>query len=149
VPELPGNPLVGAWQLQSAEFRFADGRVARAYDSGLLVYTADGYMSAQLMRAERPAFDAADRLGGTPDQIVAAYQGYRAYAGTYTIDDAARTVTHHSVWNLLPNEVGADQMRFFEFDGARLILRTPPLMLGGRAATGVLVWSRALPCPPL
>ncbi|MBI5878569.1 MAG: lipocalin-like domain-containing protein [Chloroflexi bacterium] len=140
-----GNSFVGAWRLLSSEFRYADGTATRTYDSGLLVYTADGYMSAQLMRRERPAFASTDRLGGTPDQIVAAYQGYRAYAGTYHVDAAAQTVTHHAEWNMLPNEVGADQIRAFEFDGDRLILRTPPLLLGGRPATGVLVWARARP----
>lgn len=143
--ELAGNPFVGAWRLVSSEFRYADGTTIRTYDTGLLVYTADGYMSAQLMRYERPAFASTDRLGGTPEQIVAAYRGYRAYAGTYQVDDAAQTVTHHPEWNMLPNEVGADQIRTFEFDGDRLILRTPPLLLGGRPATGVLVWERARP----
>jgi hypothetical protein len=138
-----GNPFVGAWRLVSAEFRYDDGTIVRTYDSGLLVYTADGFMSAQLMRSDRPAFATADRLGGTPDQIVAAYQGYRAYAGTYDFDEARHTVTHHAAWNMLPNEVGGDQVRTFEFDGDRLMLRTPPLWLGGRAARGVLLWERA------
>ncbi len=140
---MAANLFVGAWRLVSAEFRYEDGTATHSYDSGLLIYTADGYMSAQLMRRERPAFATTDRLGGTREQIVAAYQGYRAYAGTYDVDAAAQTVTHHAEWNMLPNEVDGDQVRHFEFDGTRLTLRTPPLWLGGRTARGVLVWERA------
>lgn len=148
MPDAAGNPFVGAWRLVAAEFRYDDGSVSHTYDTGLLIYTSDGYMSAQLMRSGRASFAAADRLGGTPDQIVEAYRGYRAYAGVYDFDAAARTVTHHAEWNMLPNEVGGDQLRNFEFEGERLTLRTPPLWLGGRAARGVLVWERARPNVP-
>jgi hypothetical protein len=58
------------------------------------------------------------------------------------VDEEKRTVTHHIEGCLLPNWVGVDQARFFEFADNRLTLRTPPLMIGGAEAVGYLVWER-------
>jgi hypothetical protein len=135
----------GAWKLVSAEYRRANGEVIEIYGAnpaGMLMYDANGTMSAHIMRRDRPKFAVADRLGGTSEQIQAAFRGYLAYFGTYTVDEEKRAVTHHINGCLLPNWVGVDQMRFFEFDGNRLTLRTLPLMIGGAEAVGYLVWER-------
>lgn len=47
---------------------------------GLIMYTGDGYMSAQLMRRGRPAFDRPESDGGTAEQTAAAAAGYLAYS---------------------------------------------------------------------
>jgi hypothetical protein len=61
--------------------------------------------------------------------------GYTAYFGTYTIDEAARTVTHHRTGNLNPGGLG-DFVRRYEFvTEDRLILR--PL-----ESTNALTWER-------
>jgi len=137
--------LVGTWKLISAEFRRVNGAVIPLYGenpAGLLMYDAAGNMSVHIMQRLRPQFEIADRLGGTPEQIQAAFQGYQAYFGTYSIDENARVVTHHITGALLPNWVGVDQKRFYELSGNRLILRTPALMIGGTEATGYLVWEK-------
>jgi hypothetical protein len=49
--------------------------------------------------------------------------GYTAYFGTYTIDESARTVTHHRTGNIHPDSL-IDVVRRYEFaSGNRLILR--------------------------
>jgi hypothetical protein len=106
------------------------------------MYDAAGNMSVHIMRRDRPRFAVADRLGGTPEQIQAAFRGYLAYFGTYTVDEEKRAVTHHIEGCLLPNWVGVDQVRFFELSDNRLTLRTPPLMIGGAEAVGHIVWER-------
>jgi hypothetical protein len=138
--------FIGAWKLVSAQYRRANGEILEMYGDhpiGVLMYAADGNMSVHIMRRDRPKFAVADRLGGTPEQILAAFQGYLAYFGTYTVDEEKRAVTHHIVGCLLPNWVGVDQVRFFEFNDNRLTLRTPPLMIGGAEAVGHIVWERA------
>ncbi|MEK8044590.1 lipocalin-like domain-containing protein, partial [Burkholderia contaminans] len=68
--------LVGAWRLVSYEIRPRDGsavtyplgRDAR----GWILYTPDGYMSAQLMAAGRPPYADGDLQGGTADERAAA-----------------------------------------------------------------------------
>ncbi len=137
--------FVGTWQLVSAQYRRANGEVIEIYGEnpvGMLMYDANRYMAVQIMRRQRPNFTAADRLGGTPEQIQAAFRGYLAYFGRYTIDEEQHTVTHHIQGALLPNWVGVDQVRFFEWNGNQLTLRTPPLMIGGAEATGYLVWEK-------
>lgn len=143
---MSGARFNGTWNLVSAEYRYADGRVVEylgAHPLGALMYAASGAMSVQLMRRDRPAFAASDRLGGTLDEIKAAFEGYHAYFGTFSVDEHARTVTHHIAGCSFPNWVGVDQPRFFDLEGDRLTLRTPPLLLRGGHAVGYLIWERA------
>ncbi len=137
--------LLGAWELVSAEYRGNDGTVAEylgEHPEGMLVYTAGGLMSVHLMRRNRPRFATNDRLGGTPEQIKAAFQGYHGYYGTFSVDEREQSVTHHLQGASFPNWVGVDQKRFFHRAGNELTLRTVPLLLGGQEAVGYLVWRR-------
>ena len=43
---------------------------------------------------------------------------------------------------MFPNWVGGEQVRFYELDGSRLVLRTPPIPFGDGELTGVLTWER-------
>jgi hypothetical protein len=61
---------------------------------GFLIYTADGFVSAQLMRAGRPAFHSLDWHQGTPEEYQACGIGYIAYCGTYEVVEKKATVTH-------------------------------------------------------
>jgi len=62
--------LVGAWRLVSSEFRLSSGEVIHPYGTdavGLLIYSVDGLMSAQIMRSGRLVIVAAAfpaRVGG-------------------------------------------------------------------------------------
>lgn len=139
------DALIGAWRLVSAVYRRDDGSVVEylgANPEGLLVYTRDGYMSVHLMRRDRPQFATNDRLGGTPEQIKSAFQGYQGYFGTYTIDEQDQSVTHHLRGASFPNWVGADQKRFFQLSRDELTLRTAPLLLAGAQVVGYLVWHK-------
>jgi hypothetical protein len=139
------DAFVGFWKLAASEFRWSDGEVADLYGSdaaGMIIYGARGQMSVQIMRPNRPAFASGDSRRGTPDEIKAAFEDYLAYFGTYTVDEAERTVTHHMRGSLFPNWVGHDLKRYYEFSGDRLTLCTPPMATAGRQFTGVLVWER-------
>ena len=48
---------------------------------GLILYTPDGYMSAQLSAADRPNFESDDMYKGKPQDYVAAGLSYLAYSG--------------------------------------------------------------------
>jgi hypothetical protein len=60
----------------------------------------------------------------TPDEALTAVKDYIAYFGTYTVDEAAGTVTHHRHDSLQPGD-GGDLVRRYELDGDRLVLRAP------------------------
>lgn len=140
-----GPSLLGTWRLVSYEACDSEGRVQYPLGekvSGLLVYDAGGNMSAHVMRNDLPRFAANDPARGTDVELRAAFDGYGSYFGTYTIDDAKRTVTHHVRGAWYPNWIGQDQIRHFKFDGSRLLLSTPPLVWDGQSFEYVLTWER-------
>ncbi|KZS58429.1 lipocalin-like domain-containing protein [Mycobacterium ostraviense] len=49
--------------------------------NGLIIYTPDGYMSAQIQSSGRPDYDRPVASGGTTEQAAAAAPGYLAYSG--------------------------------------------------------------------
>ena len=141
---LSKEKFVGTWHLVSSEFRRADGEVTYPLGQdvvGLLIYTADGYMSANLMQTDRPTFASGYRRLGTPAEIKAAFDSCDAYFGTYTVDDEAGTVTHHVKGSTWPNDHGANQVRLFTFAGKRLTLSASLLSVDG-PLTILLIWDR-------
>ena len=136
--------FVGAWKLISFEQRTTAGEVTHPmgeHPVGRLTYDAQGLMTAQLMLPARPKFEAPSKNGGSAEQKIAAFNGYVAYYGTYTVDEARRTVIHHVEASLYPNWVGSEQRRLFEFSEGRLILRAKNGS-GGPGTEGKLVWER-------
>ncbi len=97
-------------------------------------------MAAHVMRNDRPLFAANDPDRGTDAEVRAAFEGHASYFGTYTIDAATQTVTHHVRGAWYPNWIGGDQLRHFKFEGSRLLLFTPPLISGGESLEYVLTW---------
>ena len=69
---------------------------------GFLIYTPNGFVSAQLMRPGRPPFQSRDWHQGTPEEYVEPGSGYVAYCGRYEVDEVNETVTHTPSVALLP-----------------------------------------------
>jgi hypothetical protein len=139
------DEFVGTWKLVSLESRRSNGQIVYPYGRdvlGAINYDARGNMSMQLMRSDRPAFAINDPQKGTPEDIKAAFEGFLAYFGTYEINEEKGTITHHMRGSSFPNWVGSDHIRFFEFSGNRLTLRTPPIHVGGISVTSLLIWER-------
>ena len=81
---------------------------------------------------DRVVTKAADKPTG--EEANAALDGHIAYFGTYSVDEKARTVTHHRHGSVQPGDKG-DLVRGYEFVGDRLILRP-----AGTAAE--VIWER-------
>jgi hypothetical protein len=117
--------LVGAWSLVECAEILSDGSKRLPLGErplGQVVYSADGHMAAQLVRAGRPAF-ASDDYRSAPDAVAAeAFRQYFGYFGRYTIDLDAGTVTHFIEGAWLPNLENTTQVRTFRVDGDRLVL---------------------------
>jgi hypothetical protein len=136
--------FVGVWKLISFEQRTTAGGVTYPMGQrpvGRITYDASGHMTAQLMLPDRPKFEAPSKVRGSIDQKIAAFDGYVAYYGTYTVDEAHRTVVHHVEASLYPNWVGTEQRRLFEFAEGKLILRAVNGS-GGPGTESRLVWER-------
>jgi hypothetical protein len=143
---MEADKFVGAWRLVSTEYHTDDGSPAESpygpEPQGLLIYDSHGSMSAQLAQKGRTPFAINDRMKGTPEEIKVAFQTYQAYYGRYKIDEREHVVTHTVVQALLPNWVGTEQRREYRFKDGKLILRTPPMVIGGKRLIGELVWEK-------
>ena len=105
--------FLGAWTLVEWT-NVRDGETFHPYGenpAGQIVYTPTGRMTAALMNP--PA-----RPGEDPQQFI-------AYWGSYTVDMAAGTVTHHVEGSLSAGMIGTDQVRSFRFEGADRIVLSP------------------------
>jgi len=137
--------LAGAWRLVTSEFRTTSGEVIYPLGEnaqGTFILAGSGHMSAQLTAPDRAPFASGDPRGGTGAEIAAAFGSYTAYYGTVELDSAAKTFVTHVEGSLFPNWVGGDQLRYYEFNADRLILRTPPFDSAGVTFVGVLEWQR-------
>lgn len=79
------NRLVGVWSLVTYTDEHEDSDDIFPFGSnpqGFLIYTPDGFVSAQLMKPGRPAFHSSDWHHGTPEEYQAPGSGYIAYCGT-------------------------------------------------------------------
>jgi lipocalin-like protein len=136
--------IVGAWTLESYESSAIDGSDVRyplgTNAKGIIMYTADGYMSAQIMRADRPEFHTADLSTADKDELAAAAAGYLAYSGPYSVSDDG-VLAHHVDVSLLPNWVGGTQYRAAQTPDSRLELSpTEPVLIDGQPRNGRLIW---------
>ncbi|MCW2652372.1 MAG: hypothetical protein JWR32_3348, partial [Mycobacterium sp.] len=110
---------------------------------GLIMYTGDGYMSAQIMRPDRPAYDRPETAGGTPEQAEAAAAGYLAYSGPFTVDEYTGVLHHQPRVSLLPNWLNLTQLRHSTLDGDHLTLSAITEAPDGAETISTLVWKRA------
>ena len=137
---------MGSWRLISMVRSDSNGRWQPFWDdrpTGLLTYTRDGHVSAQLYDSRRP------RLGmrwetATAEAARTAYVGLITYFGTYTVDRKSRTITHRPDGAMSPDWIGSPMVRGYRFVSPnRIELRVLTTGDGQRTATGsLMVWER-------
>ncbi|MGC2313897.1 MAG: lipocalin-like domain-containing protein [Candidatus Acidiferrales bacterium] len=117
--------LIGAWRLVALREISADGKVVYPLGEdarGQIVYSAEGRMSAQLTRAQAQRFAKDDSREATAEERARAWLDYFGYFGTYSIDAERNAVAHHVEGSSFPNISGSKQIRFYRFEGERLVL---------------------------
>lgn len=115
--------LVGAWAFHRWRITYEDGSVTEPFGegaTGLLLYTADGAMSATIMAGDRAPLSAANPRAATEVERAAAFDGYFSYAGRWRI--AHGLVEHIVTVALNPGLVGTSQWRHAALRGRRLVL---------------------------
>jgi hypothetical protein len=108
--------LIGAWQLEHINPAGSDGEPSdNPQPKGMLIYTRDGHMSVQLM------YPTSARLS---NQYVE--DGCEASFGSYNVDEAAHTLTHHVQGaNTRERLVGKDLPRVYTLtDDGHLIIHS-------------------------
>ena len=140
--------LIGAWKLVSYEERPVDGSPSfypmTEEPMGIIMYTPDGYMSAQLSKPNRKPFASGDWFKGTADEYEQEATTYIAYTGEFYVDEEAHTLKHSMFVSLFPNWIGQTQPRIVQIDGDNLYLSTAsPIQSGGKEVNSHLRWRRA------
>jgi len=137
------NIFVGTWKLISYETKLENGQIIYLFGQnpiGYLMYSEDGYMSVNIMKANRSSFSCEDITKISQEEKVAAAETFLAYCGKYEI--LADKVVHYPEVSLIANLVGVKQERTFKITNNRLFLSTPPANMGDVLVTSHLVWER-------
>lgn len=122
--------LIGAWALVEYKTQPASGAPA-SYPlgkdaAGIIMYTPDGYMSAQLMQPGAAKFVVGDLSGGTKDELAESMKRYLAYSGRFAVkgEGGKPVLTHQMEVSSFPNWLGNVQERTVKLEGEYLTLGT-------------------------
>jgi hypothetical protein len=142
--------LIGSWSLESySETDLESGQVSYPmgeYPEGLILYTNDGYISAQLGPRGRKHFASDDIYGGSSAEYTDAGRSYIAYSGPFHFDESTGHLEHEMSVSLFPNWQGQSQVRVASIEDGKLHLRTDHAMLfNGKLKIASLFWKRATP----
>ncbi len=142
------NPFLGTWRLISWENRDAGGQLGYPLGPdalGYITYTADGYIFAQIMAAGRATLATQNPFGGADAEAAAAARSHMSYCGKYEVRTGGENdeVVHRVAISDFPNWVGGEQLRFYKFEGEKLILSAPPFQTKKGEITTFLIWERA------
>lgn len=123
--------MIGSWELVGFESRDpATGHTRQPMGpdpQGLILYTADGFMSAQL----------------APGSPGAELGGYIAYTGPFDVDEDAAIVHHRVRMATMPDLLTAPQLREVRVDGDILTLSATSTDADGNTTSSTLTWHRA------
>lgn len=137
----PSEPFLGSWGLVSYEHVLPSGDVSKPFGEsplGLILYQADGRMSAQISTARPARFASEDFQQASVEEAAEAWRTYFGYWGSFKVNMERGVVVHRVKGSSFSNWIGTEQVRQFRFDGTeRLILET-------RSASGrwTLIWQR-------
>jgi Lipocalin-like domain len=141
------DAVLGAWELVSYTIEDSpSGETTYPLGHnpvGLIMYTEDGYMSAQLMRSDRFATDPPEPPEETAAAESAFATGYLAYSGPFQVDEATGTLYHQVRVSLFPKWLGSTQLRCSHLEGDNLTLSGSNTSADGVTSTHTLLWKRA------
>lgn len=146
--------LAGSWRLVSVETIRPNGEVIYPFygknPTGILIYDRGGWMSVQMISDPEPMVPTTSSrekfLQAPAAEKSAAIDGFYAYYGTWTVDDAGANVTHHIKQSLYPGERNTDATRRLSLEGNRLTLIAKVHEMG-EDHQRKLVWERIAPDP--
>jgi hypothetical protein len=137
------DQIVGAWILASTENTAPDGSKQQIWGpnpTGMLVLDASGRFTQIIVRSDRPKFKANNRMQGSPEENAAAVQGTTATFGSWSVNEADKTLTVRNEGSMFPNQVGTESKRPISVSGDELKVTNPSTASGLRSDN---VWRRA------
>ena len=108
------DQIVGTWDFVVAEVTAPDGKKSFPFGEtpkGILIFTPDGRFAQIHVAADVPKIASNNRMTGTSEEYAAIMRRSLSVFGTYTVDEANKTVTYHIVSASFPNWEGEAQTR--------------------------------------
>jgi hypothetical protein len=108
------DQIVGSWDFVVAEVTAPDGKKSFPFGEtpkGILIFTADGRFAQIHVASDVPRIASNNRLTATPEEYAEIMRRSLSVFGTYTVDEANKTVTYHIVSASFPNWQGETQTR--------------------------------------
>jgi hypothetical protein len=113
-PKTLKDQLVGTWTLVSIIATDKSGAKSDRRGpnpKGLMIFESNGYFSLMTSRADIPNFAVNNVNQGTAEEYKAAMTGMIANVGTWSVDEATKTITTHIEAGSFPNLNGNKQTR--------------------------------------
>ncbi|MFD2599118.1 lipocalin-like domain-containing protein [Sphingobacterium corticis] len=138
------NELTGSWKLLSYIEISTDG--ADSFfplgntPNGLLIYSADGYMSVQINGSDEKQETLLEDSAKYADIN---YRNFLVFSGTYYTDNVQATVVHDVITSVTPSLVGKTVERDVTFEADILYLKsTRPIFSHGKMVNSYMTWQR-------
>jgi hypothetical protein len=136
------DQIVGSWTLVQAVDTLPDGTKTNPWGAnpkGTYMFSADGRFVQLLLHTDLPKID--NRMAGTPDQNKAIAQGIVAMYGSYTVDEANKTINVKFEGSSFAKFVGTEGKRVITSVNAdEFRSSNPATSTGGKAES---IWKRA------
>jgi hypothetical protein len=129
--------IVGTWNFVVAEVTAPDGKKSFPFGEtpkGILIFTADGHFAQIHVAGDVPKIASNNRLTGTPEEYAEIMRRSLSVFGTYTLDEANKTVTYNIVSASFPNWQGEAQTRAIDKLTSDEFVNTNRGLAGGRGS---------------
>jgi hypothetical protein len=128
------DQLVGTWLMVSNTTTRSDGTKSDTFGpnpKAIVIFESNGRVVTVATRSDLPKFASNNRATGTADENKAVVQGSIAYFGTYSVDEAAKSLTIQIEAATFPNWIGTATKRIIALSGDELTQTNPAGSAGG------------------
>ena len=128
--------LVGTWTLVSNDLVAPDGTRRQNFGpnpKGILIIDANGRYAQIQLNPNRPKFKGRTRLDGAPEENKAVLQATSASFGTWSVNEADKSVIQHVEFHIFPNDDGRNVKFSITLTGDELKYTNPSASAGGIA----------------
>jgi Lipocalin-like domain len=135
------DQIVGTWNFVVAEVTAADGKKSFPFGEtpkGILIFTADGRFAQIHVAGDVPRIASNNRMTGTPEEYAGIMRRSLSVFGTWTVDEANKTVTYNIVSSSFPNWEGEAQTRNIDKLTPDEFVNTNPNVAAGRGSASNL-----------
>jgi hypothetical protein len=137
------DQLVGAWTLHIGDSVRPDGSQTPLFGpnpNGIVTFDAGGHYNLEISRSNVPKLASGNGTSGTADENKTAAGAALAHSGTYTVEEAAHTLTFRAESSSPPNAKEAQQKWQFSILSADDLKWEAPRASGG--GSELFYWKR-------